>query len=224
MRFSVNINFNFKDLKINRLIRFFVISDLLFWSGWGFITPIFALFIVGRVAGATIVTVGIASAIYWLTKAIFQMPVALYLDKHAGERDDFHALVSGLILAGFAAISFVLVKTVAGLYFVVFLQALAFGLYTPSWSAIFSRHLDKKNYAFDWSLDNTVIGIALGITAMVGSALAAAFGFNVIFISASVLSFASAILLLFVPDLILPDAKKNVEQSILDHNPGNIGK
>jgi len=44
MRSSVNINFNFKDLKINRLIRLFVISDLLFWSGWGFITPIFALF------------------------------------------------------------------------------------------------------------------------------------------------------------------------------------
>ncbi len=223
MRFSVNINFNLKDLKVNRLIRFFVASDLLFWSGWGLITPVFAIFVIEKIAGATIVNVGIASAIYWIAKALLQMPVALYLDKHEGERDDFHALVSGLILAGFAAISFVLVRSITGLYFVVFLQALAFGLYTPSWSAIFSRHLDKKNYAFDWSLDNTSIGIALGITAMIGSALAATFGFDVIFISASVLSFASAMLLLFVPDLILPEAK-HAEGPILDHNPGNIGK
>lgn len=223
MRFSLNINFNFKNLKVNRLIRFFVIADLFFWSGWGFVNPIFALFIVNRIAGATIVTVGVASAIYWVTKALFQMPVALYLDKHDGERDDFHALVSGLMLAGFAAISFVLVTNVAGLYFVVFLQALAFGLYTPAWSAIFSRHLDKKNNAFDWSLDQTVVGLALGVTAFVGSALVAIFGFDAIFICASVLSFASAILLLFVPDLILPEVR-NQEPLMRDHNPGNVGR
>ncbi|MEK7162648.1 MAG: MFS transporter [Patescibacteria group bacterium] len=223
MKFSVNINFNFRDLKVNRLIRFFVIADLLFWSGWGFINPVFALFIVNRIAGATVVTVGLASAIYWVTKALFQMPVAIYLDKHEGERDDFHALVSGLMLAGIAALSFLLVKTVAGLYLVIFLQALAFGLYTPAWSAIFSRHLDRKNNAFNWSLDQTVVGLALGITAFVGSALVAIFGFDAIFICASALSFASAILLLFVPDLILPEVK-NEEPLIRDHNPANVGR
>ncbi|MCL4498636.1 MAG: MFS transporter [Chloroflexi bacterium] len=205
------------------MIRFFVTADLLFWSGWGLITPVFALFIVQRVANASILTVGIASTVYWVAKALFQMPVALYLDRHEGERDNFHALVSGLILAGFAAISFVLVRTAVELYFVIFLQALAFGLYTPSWSAIFSRHLDKKNYAFDWSLDSTVVGLVLGITATVGSVIATVFGFNAIFISASVLSFLSAILLVFVPDLILPEAKKE-EGPIMDHGPGNIGK
>jgi MFS family permease len=223
MRFSVNINFNFKDLKVNRLIRFFVISDLFFWSGWGMISPIFAIFIVERVEGGSVMTVGIASAVYWIVKALFQMPVALYLDKHEGERDDFHALISGLILGGITAFSFLLVKSVAGLYFVVFLQALAFGLYTPAWSAIFSRHLDKKNYAFDWSLDNTAIGLALGITAFVGAALARAFGFDVIFIITSVFSFASAITLIFVPDLIFPGAT-NETPIIRDHKPANIGK
>ena len=221
MKFSININFNLNNLKINRLIRFFVISDLFFWSGWGFINPIFAIFIVNQIEGATVLTVGIASAIYWITKALFQMPVAVYLDKHEGERDDFHALISGLILAGFAAISFVLVTTVAGLYIVIFIQALAFGLYTPAWSAIFSRHLDKKNNAFDWSLDQTVVGIALGITALIGSALASAFGFNAIFICASALSFASAIVLIFVPDLILPEVK-NPESLMRDHKPGSV--
>jgi len=222
MKFGSSINFDLKNIKVNRLIKFFVAADLLFWSGWGLITPVFALFIIGRVAGATILTVGISSAIYWITKALFQMPVALYIDKHEGEKDDFHALVSGLILAGFASISFVLVTNVAELYSVVFLQALAFGLYTPAWSAIFSRHLDKKNYAFDWSIDSTSVGIALGITAIVGSAVAEVFGFNVIFISASVLSFASAILLIFVPDLILPNIKVQ-EAPMMDHKPSNTG-
>lgn len=223
MRFSVNINFNLKDLKVNRLIRYFVIADLFFWSGWGLITPIFAIFIIDRIEGASVLTVGITSAIYWVTKALFQMPVALYLDKHEGERDDFHALIFGLILGGITAFSFLLVNSVAGLYFVIFIQALAFGLYTPAWSAIFSRHLDKKNYAFDWSLDNTAIGLALGITAFVGAALADAFGFDAIFVVTGVLSFISAMVLIFVPDLILPGVKSE-EAIIQDHKPANIGK
>ncbi|MGC9611041.1 MAG: MFS transporter [Minisyncoccia bacterium] len=224
MRFSVNINFNFKDLKVNRLIRFFVVSDLFFWSGWGLINPVFAIFIIDRVEGASVVTVGIASAVYWITKALFQMPVALYLDKHEGEKDDFHALISGLILAGVASFVFLSVNTFIGLYFAVFIQALAFGLYTPAWSAIFSRHLDKKNYAFDWSFDNTAIGIALGVTAFVGSALAKIFGFDAIFICTGLLSFGSATLLLFVPDLILPEPPSNGQSPLLDHTPANVGK
>lgn len=223
MRFSLNINFNFRNLKVNRLIRFFVISDLFLWSGWGLINPIFAIFIVNRIEGATVVTIGIASAVYWIVKALFQMPVALYLDKHDGERDDFHALVSGLILSGIAAFSFVLVRSPVGLFFVVFLQALAFGLYTPAFSAIFSRHLDKKNYAFDWSLDSTSVGLTLGITAFVGAALAEAFGFDVIFIITSVFSFASAVTLIFIPNLILPEVKTETP-IIRDHSPANVGK
>jgi MFS family permease len=221
MRFSVNINFNLKDLKVNRVIRFFVISDLFFWSGWGLINPVFALFVVGRIEGANVLTVGIASGIYWITKALFQIPVAIYLDKHEGERDDFHALVSGLMLAGFTAISFVLVTSATALFIVIFIQALAFGLYSPSWAAIFSRHLDKKNNALDWSMDQTVVGLALGVTALIGSALASAFGFDAIFVCASALSFASAIILLFVPDLILPEIK-NQEPLIRDHKPGSV--
>jgi MFS family permease len=126
-------------------------------------------------------------------------------------------------LGGITAFSFLLVDSSAGLYFVVFLQALAFGLYTPAWSAIFSRHLDKKNYAFDWSLDNTVIGLALGITAFLGAALADVFGFEAIFVVTGVLSFISALILIFVPDLILPEVKS--ESAIIqDHKPANIGK
>ncbi len=187
------------------------------------LNPIFALFVIDRIPGASVVTVGIASAIYWVTKAIFQMPVALYLDKHEGERDDFHALISGLILGGIAAFSFILIKSTAGLYFVIFLQALAFGLYTPAFSAIFSRHLDKKNYAFDWSLDSTSVSLILGATAFLGAALAGAFGYDIIFVITSVLSFVSALILIFVPDLILPNVKIKTP-IIRDHGPANIGK
>jgi MFS family permease len=220
MRFKVDIHFNAAELKVNRVIKFFVLSDLLFWSGWGLINPIFALFIIGHIAGASVFTVGIASALYWITKALFQIPVALYLDRRDRDRFDLHFLIVGLMFAGFVAMSFPLISNIGLLFLLMILQGLAYGLYTPSWSAVFSRHLDKSHYAFDWSLDSTTVGLASGVSALVGGAIAGLLGFNAVFVITGFFSFASGLLLLAVPDLVLPKATAAVPPIFADHAPG----
>jgi len=87
--YSAKSSADLKELfKINRVVRFLILSDLIFLSGWGLIDPIFALFVVRDVLGATIITVGAAISVYWITKSLAQIPIAIYLDKHEGERDD----------------------------------------------------------------------------------------------------------------------------------------
>ena len=186
-------------------------------------SPIFSIFIIQKIPGATLITVGTTIAIYWLTKSIVQMPVAVYIDRREGEKDDFYVLILGLLLGGFSAMLFALVKTIPALFGAIFLQGLAFGLYTPSWSAMFSRHLDKEHYALDWSLDSTTIGLASGITAFFGGALASFFGFETVFVFTGILSLASAALLLTVPNLIIPRPRAK-EPLIRDHTPSNINR
>ncbi len=220
MRFKVDIHFNLKELKINRVIRFFVFSDLLFWGGWGLINPIFALFIVGHIAGANPFTVGLAFALYWITKSVFQIPVALYLDQKDHDHLDLHVLITGLMFAGFIAMSFPLVSSIGLLYVLMIAQGIAYGLYTPSWSALFSRHLDKNHYAFDWSLDSTTVGVASGVAALVGGAIASLLGFEMVFVLTGFLSFLSGLVLLLVPNLTLPKPTVQVAPIIPDHTPG----
>jgi MFS family permease len=219
MRFKVDIHFNIKDIKVGRIIKYLILSDLFFWGGWGLINPIFALFVVGRVPGATVFTVGAALAIYWIVKSIWQIPVAIFLDKHEGETDDFNALILGLTVAGFSALVFPLVGNVFELFLVIIIQALAYGLYTPSWSAIFSRHLDANHYAYDWSLDSTTVGVASGVAAFIGGTIASLMGFNAVFILTGIASLASAVLLFSAPHLVLP---KSVTPGpvIPEHSPG----
>lgn len=193
---------------VNRVIRFLVLADLLFWGGWGLVSPIFALFAVARVADATVFTVGLAVGIYFVVKSLVQMPVASYLDRTPGEKDDFYALILSLILGGFAAMAFLTVKSVEGLFLVSALQGVAFGLYTPSWLAIFSRHLDPDHNAFDWALDSTTVGFAYGASAVVGGGIAGAFGFTATFLFAAALSFGSAFLLITVPNVVIPKPSK----------------
>lgn len=217
----MHTNPDIKKLKVNRVIRFFILADLMLFGGWGLIGPVFALFVIERIKGANLIVLGATTAVYWLVKSTLQIPVAVALDKAKGEKDDFRTLIGSFLLAGFSAIAYLIVKDVTGLLFVAALQGVAFGLYVPAWSALFSRHLDKEHYSLDWSLDSTAVGIASGVTALLGGTIAMFFGYEMVFIFAALLSFASAITLLWVPDLIFPRATFT-EGLIEDHMPSNI--
>jgi MFS family permease len=210
------------DVKVGKLVKFFILSDLLLLAGWGLMEPVFSIFIVERVAGATLVTVGIAAAIYWLVKSVLQIPIAKYLDKTPGEKDDLYTLIFGLIIAAFAAMSFALVTKIWELYVVQLIHAVGFAFYAAAWPAIFSRHLDKDRISFDWALDSTAVGIAAGASGFLSGLMATWLGFKSVFVCAAIFSLASALILLLTPDLILPKPAPADEVVRKDHNPGTI--
>ncbi len=202
MRIRINVN-----IKVGRLVKYFVLSDLLLFAGWGAIEPIFSIFVIQKVAGATIVTVGAAAAIYWLLKSVLQLPIANFLDRTDGEKDDFYALILGLLIAAFSAVSFALVSKIWQLFLVQIVHAMGLALYSASWPTIFSRHLDKDRISFDWALDSTAVGVSAGVSGFLGGVLASWFGFESVFILAGILSVAAALALLLVPEVVLPRAK-----------------
>jgi len=205
------------DVKVSRFIKFFIISDLFFLGGWGFVDPIFSVFVVENIKGATLVTAGITAAIYWIVKSIIQIPVANFLDKTDGERDDFYVLIASLFLTAISAFLLVLVNEVWQLLAVQVVHAVAFGFYLPAWTGMFSRHLDKGHEALDWSLNSTTVGIASGITGFASGAFAQWFGFNMVFVLAGVFSLIAALVIMFTPDVVFPK-RKNIGQEVFIKN------
>ena len=211
--------FNF-SLKVGRFVRLFVLADLALLAGWGLINPIFALFIVDKVHGATVVTVGMAAAVYWIIKGAIQIPIANFLDKTPGEKDDFMVLVLGLVLASISAFSFASVEEIWQLYAVQVIHAIAFGMYVPSWSGMFSRHLDKNHEALDWSLDSTAMSFAAGVTGLVSGIIVKLFGFILVFVLGGFFSLLSAVVIFFVPHIIFPQRKGRKGRVLIrDHKP-----
>lgn len=218
MKIKINI-----DIKVGRVVKYLVISDLFLLAGWGIIDPIFSVFIVEKVAGATLATVGIVAGIYWILKSVLELPIGNALDRVPGEKDDLVALVGGLFLAGISAIAFAWVTEVWQLYAVQVVHAIGFALYVPSWSAIFSRHLDRDRVSFDWSLDSTVAGMAAGLTGLFGGVAAATFGFPAVFITAGLLSLVAALVVMVIPDVILPKPATRSGAVEEEHTPANLG-
>ena len=193
---------------VNKLIRYFVLADLLLLGSWGLIAPIFAVFIVEKIVGATLVTVGMATAIGWLSRSIIQVPMGNFLDRRRGEKDDFYSLILSLGLASLTAFALAVVETVNQLYLVLAVHGVAFGIYTTAWTSIFSRHLDRARPAFDWALDRTAVGVAIAVSGLLGGIVASYFGFAFTFLVVGTLSFLTMGIILMVPSLILPPPKR----------------
>jgi hypothetical protein len=194
--------------KINRVIKYLVLSDLIFWSGWGLLSPIFAVFITQKIEGANLAVVGVASSIYWILKSLLRIPIGILLDSRKGEEDDFWFLFFGLILNSLVPFGYLMAKYPSHIYLLQILQAFSMAMALSGWTAIFSRHLDKGKEATEWGIDATSVGLGIGISGALGGLIANSFGFEVIFILVGVLGFSAAILLLSILKTISPRSLK----------------
>jgi len=195
-------------LKLNRVIKYLILSDLIFWSGWGLLSPIFAVFITQKIEGGNLAVIGVASSIYWILKSLLRIPIGILLDSRKGEEDDFWFLFFGLILSSLVPFGYLMAKYPSHIYLLQSLQAFGMAMALSGWTAIFSRHLDKGKEATEWGIDATSVGLGIGISGALGGLIANSFGFKIIFLLVGVLGFSAAILLLFILKKISPRSLK----------------
>jgi predicted MFS family arabinose efflux permease len=185
-------------VKINRVIRILITSDFFLQSGWGLIGPIFAIFLTRQIQGGDLKMVGFVATTYWLTKSVIQPFIAHHLDKDHAERDDFTFLVVGMYIANLVPLGYAFSTQPWHIFTLEFIRGLAMACVIPTWSAIFTRHIDKGREAFSWSLESTGIGLAAGIAGAFGGVLASLLGFKIVFILVSIFGTTSSSVLLSI--------------------------
>lgn len=204
---------------VSQVILIIVFSDFILDVGAALIGPLFALFIVQNV-GAPVTVVGFSVAIYWITKSIFQLPVARYLDKNHGEIDDYYSMLGGLMLTIVAVYLFYFVDAVWQIYALQFIIGLGYAFVTPPTFAIFSRHLDKDQEAFEWALRSSfAAGAGSAIGGALSGILAITIGIRPIFIIYGTFLLIGLIILIFLRPYIKPRVPKDITV-FYKHNKG----
>jgi MFS family permease len=191
-------------ISVNKIVRVLIQTDLIFISAFGLISPIFAVFITKQIQGGGVEVVGFAAAVYWILKAILQVPVGKFLDRHKGEKDDIRFLVLGYIIVAFVPIGYIFSFLPWHIYFLQAIYSLGMAMAIPAWAAIFTRHIDHGKEAFEWSLESTGLSFGSGITGAVGGILVAKFGFHLVFIIVSVFALIGALLPLLIYKDVAP--------------------
>ncbi|MBI4457858.1 MFS transporter [Candidatus Uhrbacteria bacterium] len=184
---------------VNRIVLTMIYSDFLIISAPGLLAPIYAIFLTGQISGGTISTVGFATTIFWVVKSILQIPVARYVDRTRGERDDYAFLVAGSALASATPLLYYFfAKEVWQVFLFEAVNGAAYAMMVPTYLAIFTRHIDKFQEGMEWTLHSNAVGIGFALAASIGGLMAERYGFNVIFVMVSAIMFLGTVMLLAI--------------------------
>lgn len=199
---------------MNKMIKLLLISDILVLTGFGFVSPILAIFISDRLADGSIFAVGMATAIYWILKSILQLPIGKYVDSHDNK---LVVLIVGSVIYPIVPILYMFATKVIHIYIAQAVYAVGAALAVPTWLGLWSTHLDRKHESFEWAIYSTTIGIGVGITGFVGAALAESIGFDLTFILVAILSFFGWIILFWLECKHRKKHKHNPQHNALSH-------
>jgi len=156
--------------------------------------------------------VGFASFYYWIVKSILQIPIANFLDKHHGEVDDFWFYVIGTIITAIVPFGYLFSSLPWHIYALQVLHAIGMSMVIPASYAIFIRHTDEHQEAYESALDSTLLGIGTGITGALGGIMVAYIGFRAIFVLVGVFTLLSVVFILRVRKDMLPKTHHEIHE------------
>ena len=191
---STNLSHYFlKD--INPVIRLLVISDTVIIGAAGLLGPIFALFVEDFIQGGNATVAGLAAGIYLFTKSILQVPIAHFIDRVRGEKDDFWLMFICTVLIALIPLLYLVIHTPFQLYVVQFILGLFTAFTFPTYMAIFTRHIDKKKEGTEWGIYFTLTDLTSATLAAVGGYMATAQGFPALIIAVVIVSLIGSLIL-----------------------------
>jgi len=180
---------------INPVIRLLIISDTILVGAAGLLGPIFALFIEDFIQGGDAAVAGLAAGIYLFTKSVLQIPIAHFIDRIRGEKDDFWLMFIFTILIAFIPLLYLVIDTPLQLYIVQFILGIFTAFTFPTYMALFTRHIDKEKEGTEWGIYFTLTDLTSALLAIAGGYIATTQGFPVLIIAVVIVSFIGALLL-----------------------------
>lgn len=184
--------------KINKILKILVFSDILLISGYGLVSPIFAVYVTNQIAGGSLLVVGIAESIYLATKSVLQVPIGILIDKTSGEKIDFWLAFVGSLLMAISTFLYIFASTPLHVYLIEFLFGVGSAISFPAWMGIFTRNMEYGKESFVWSLQSTGTELGSALTATLGGLIGEMFGFNTLFVTVGVITLAGTLLLIAI--------------------------
>lgn len=179
---------------INKIIFFLIGIELYFTFIFALAGPFVSVFIVKGISGGTASVVGVAAMIFLLTKSLLQVPFSRLVDQASQENKIVGILSVGHLVIALCPLVLAFGTEPWHVYLANFFCGLGNALAYPSFNALFTHHMDKKQAAFDWSIYDTVLGLGAAGAAAAGGFLIDRTGFQTVFLGVGVIILLSSFL------------------------------
>jgi MFS family permease len=176
---------------MNKTLKLLVISDIFMLSGFGMIAPIIAIFINDNITGGSIFSAGLASTIFLITHAGLQ----LLFSYKFNPKDRLWMLKLGTAIIMLVPIGYIFSTSIYHIYFIEFIYGIGAAFAYPSWSSLFTSHLEDGKRGFQYSIYSSSVGIGTALTATAGAWLAEKIGFQPVFVLTGIMTLVGLIIL-----------------------------
>jgi len=173
---------------MHKILRALILSDLLILGSFGLIQPIFAVFLLKNIGGITIISIGIATTIQLLTKAVFQIIVGKWADEEVGNKRELWALLVGSLIMSFVPIGYIFSTSLSHIYLLEFIYGLGNACAYPGWMVLFTRYARDDKAGYEWGLYNTVVSLGTATTAALGAYFVEYYSFTHLFLGVTIFS------------------------------------
>jgi len=179
----------------NKVVLFLTMADVFAWGPFFIISALSGIYLSNKLGTGSIEFVGIGTAIYFLTRAITQLPIGYITDKIKKDKDEIIILIAGIILMGFPYILYPLISTPMHYYILQFVFGLGVSLNIANWRKLFAMNIDSgregRQYSFYEtivSLSTVILSVAVGLIANMGDMY-----FDLVMIASGILMMAGSI-------------------------------
>jgi len=150
-----------EKFSMNKVIALLTLSDVFSWGIYLSITSLVGLYLEKKLGFSAVETVGVGVGIYYLVRAIAQIPIGLVTDNIKRDRDDLLFLTAGNLLMGLPFLFYPVIQSSIVFYLLQAIFGLGTAMNLVTWRKLFARNLDKNREGVSYALYDTIISGAI---------------------------------------------------------------
>jgi MFS family permease len=151
------------NLNVGRVIWFLTLSDIFTWGFATILSSLSGLYIAMRLEENAFMVIGTTITIFFLTRAIFQLPIGIILDKIERDRDEIIALTIGVILMGLPFTLYPLAFEPWQFFLLHFVYGFGTSLNLNSWRKLFAKNLEFGREGVSYGVYETVMSLGAAL-------------------------------------------------------------
>lgn len=156
------------SFKFNKITEILTFSDSFLWGGYHMVSTIIAVYLAQKIDADPLKVISFGYAVYLLSRSLFQIPIAQYLDRKKGYADESIAIFISAIVISIGIFSYRFVNTDWHLYLIQLIIGLGVAINMPAWRKTFARYLDKGHEGVEYSIYDIINNISIAILIAAG--------------------------------------------------------
>ena len=158
--------------KFNKVVIFLSLSDVFSWGSFTVISILSGIYLSHKLGVDTLKLIGIGTAIYFFTRAAFQIPIGLFTDKYKKDRDEILILFVGVLLMGVPYLFYPYIQQPSHYFILQFIFGLGVSLNVTNWRKLFALNIDGGKEGIQYGIYELIMSVCSGFLSILAGSIA----------------------------------------------------